>query len=622
MRRRAAIAVVAFLALAIALGGALVAQNSFREKDLPAAQTARLAPLAPPANVDAGLAKGPVPDGAQTASMEDCLAALAVPEGSSRLLAEQRTLDIGGFLERLGSPLEKDLIADMAGYRPQTASFLDNGLPASLFWTYSAPNPAGERRLPAAERRALEGLLAGGEGLWELDDATLGSRWGDTSFAGHLIRLTRERGEALRRTLPSLAGRLPITSHELAIAIEAGVPLADFSALVDAASVDLAATWLNGANLAKLAAIHGRPEILGFLMSSGVDPLAATSWGHRTVLDDIASLPKPPDAEPLAAVVERLIAAGGRPRLPSTLAALRKWLPDTALPPLHPDAAAAITPALESAARTVAEMDAQWQQRIVAAERMEERCEALARSDRFAGAFEGTGLAAKQRHSDALLRREQRWLDSLGDATGAGGESSEAEQALIDAVSDGRWTDALAIADEIGGHRHLILLHIALGADAPRDVLLALAQHNGGVVPKEAASYLADNDRPDASAIAEALEPFGFDPHHVDELGRNAFSVLAEGDLDQEGAWRFARYLASRSVTAKPTAFGLDPLDITLQRLLKLPRWRRGNIRFARFLIDHGAPVEVSHRQLARRIATADANIYQLLVATVPELAS
>lgn len=559
--------------------------------------------------------------------MEDCLAALAVPEGSSRLLAEQRTLDIASFLEQLGSPLEKALVADMAGYRPQTASFLDNGLPASLFWTYSAPHPAGERRLPAAERRALEGLLARGvEGLWELDDATLGSRWGDTSFTGHLIRLTGERGGALRSALPSLAGRLPITSHELAIAIEEGVPLADFSVLVDAASVDLAATWRNGANLAKLAAIHGRPDILGFLMSNGVDPLAATSWGHRTVLDDIASLPKPPDAEPLAAVVEQLVAAGGRPRLPSTLAALRKWLPDTTLPALHPDAAAALTPALASAARTVAEMDARWQQRIAAAERMEARCEALARSDRYAGAFAGTGLAAKQRHSDALLRREQRWLDSLGDATeaegdGAAGESSEAEQALVDAVSDGRWMDAVALADEIGGYRHLILLFIALGADAPRDVLLALAQRNGGAVPKEAASYLADNDRPDASAIAEALEPFGFDPHYVDERGRNAFSVLAEGDLDQ-GAWRFARYLASRSVTAKPTAFGLDPLDITLQRLLKLPRWRRGNIRFARFLIDHGAPVESSHRQLARRIATADANIYQRLVATVPELAS
>lgn len=485
MRKRAAIAVVAFLALAIVLAGALVGQNSFREKELPAAQTAHLVPLAQPARGDAGLAKGPSPALTETASMEDCLAALAVPEGSSRLLAEQRTLRIGKFLEQLGSPLQKALVADMAGYRPQTASFLDNGLPASLSWTYSAPHPTGERRLPAAERRALEGLLARGvEGLWELDDATLRSRWGDTSFTGHLIRLTRERGGALRSALPSLAGRLPITSHELAIAIEEGVPLADFSVLVDAASVDLAATWLNGANLAKLAAIHGRPDILGFLMSNGVDPLAATSWGHRTVLDDIASLAKPPGAEPLAAVVERLVAAGGRPRLPSTLAALRKWLPDTTLPALHPDAAAALTPALERAARTVAEMDAQWRARIVAAERMEARCEALARSDRYAGAFAGTGLAAKQRHSDALLRREQRWLDSLGGATeaegdGAAGESSEAEQALVDAVSDGRWMDAVALADEIGGYRHLILLFIALGADAPRDVLLALAQRNG-----------------------------------------------------------------------------------------------------------------------------------------------
>ena len=346
------------------------------------------------------------------------------------------------------------------------------------------------------------------------------------------------------------------------------------------------------------------------------------------MLDDIASLPKPQNTEALANVVESLIAAGDQPYLPSTRATLRHWLPDASLPALHPDAAAALlAPAVADAAKTVAAMDAEWTRKIDAAARLEQRCERLAGSEAHAAAFRGTGLAAKRRHQAALLRHEERWLSDLAhtaeDAAANKGDAlTDDEQALIDAVSDDRWDDAVAIADAIGGYKPLALLFVALGAGAPLDVLLALTQRNGGALPKDAAQYLAGNRRPDASAIAEALEPFGFDPHYVDAHGRNAFSVLAEADLDKEGAWRFAEYLASRSVSVKPTAFGLDPLDTALTELLRHPRWRAANIRFARFLIDQGAPIERSHRELASMIATADANTYRRLVSVVPELAS
>ena len=431
--------------------------------------------------------------------------------------------------------------------------------------------------------------------------------------------------------LPTLGGRLPVGAHELVVAIEEGVALADFKTLLDEAdeaNVDLAGTWRDGANLAKVAAIHLRPDILRFLMSNGVDPAAPTRWGRRAVLDNIASLPKPQNMEALANVVELLVAAGDQPYLPSTRATLRQWLPDASLPALHPDAAAALlAPAVTAAAQTVAAMDAEWTRKRDAAARLEQRCERLAESEAHAGAFRGTGLAAKRRHQAALLRREERWLSDLAhtaeDAAANKGDAlTDDEQALIDAVSDDRWDDAVAIADAIGGYKPLALLFVALGADAPLDVLLALTQRNGGALPKDAARYLAGNQRPDASAIAEALEPFGFDPHYVDAQGRNAFSVLAEADLDKEGAWRFAEYLASRSVSVKPTAFGLDPLDTALTELLRHPRWRAANIRFARFLIDQGAPIERSHRELASMIATADANTYRRLVSVVPELAS
>ena len=614
--------------LVLVLAGALVAQRTFLENERAVEAAESAAASAGASERDALLANGEIPPVVQTASSEDCLAALAVAEGSSQLMAEQRRLHIQSVLKEAGGPLERALAADIAGYRPETTSVLDNGLPASMFWAYSAPNPLGERELSAAERRRLKGVLQGGgiEALAALDDAgLLSARWGDTTLTGHLIT---EHGEALYGALPTLGGRLPVGAHELAIAIEEGVALADFKTLLDEANVDLATTWRDGANLAKVAAIHLRPEILRFLMSNGVDPAAPTRWGRRTVLDDIASLPKPQNTEALVNVVESLIAAGDQPYLPSTRATLRHWLPDASLPALHPDTAAALlAPAVADAAKTVAAMDAEWTRKIDAAARLEQRCERLAGSEAHAGAFRGTGLAAKRRHQAALLRREERWLSDLAHtaedaAVNKGDALTDDEQALIDAVSDDRWDDAVAIADAISGFKPLALLFVALGADAPLDVLLALTQRNGGALPEDAARYLAGNRRPDASAIAEALEPFGFDPHYVDAHGRNAFSILANADLDKEGAWRFAEYLASRSVSVKPTAFGLDPLDTALTKLLRHPRWRAANIRFARFLIDQGAPIERSHRELASMIATADANTYRRLVSVVPELAS
>ena len=619
---------------ALVLAGALVAHKTLIDNE---SSVEEIENVGAPARflegdallADALLAKEGVLSAVE-ASSADCFAALAVPEGSSQLMVEQRRLHIQSVLEEAGGPLERALAADIAGYRPEAASVLDNGLPASLFWTYSAPNPLGERKLSVAERRRLEGVLQSGgiEELAGLDDAALLSvRWGDTTLTGHLIA---EHGETLYGALPTLDGRLPVGMHELAIAIEEGVALADFETLLDDANVNLTATWRNGTNLAKIAAIRLQPDILRFLMSNGVDPAASTTWGRRAALDDIASLSKPRNTAALADVVELLVAAGDQPYLPRTLATLRQWLPAAQLPALHADAAdALLAPAVTEAAKTVAAMDAEWTRKIDAAMRLEQRCERLAGSETHAGAFRGTGLAAKRRHQAALMEREQRWLRTLPrPLEGAAGHEGDAptrtedEQALADAVSDGRWDDAIGIADAIGSHKPLVLLFVALGAEAPLDVLLALTQRNGGVLPKDAAWYLAGNQRSDASAIAEALEPYGLDPHDVDAQGRNAFNALAEADLDKEGTWRFAEYLASRSVSVKPTAFGLDPLDITLTKLLKLPQWRIANIRFARFLIDHGAPVERSHRQLAAMLATADANTYQRLVSVVPELAS
>lgn len=567
----------------------------------------------------------------------DCLAALAAlaaPEGSSSLLREQRRLRIEGFLDRLGGALRRELVADLAGYRPQRQAVFESGLSPGMFWRYAPPSPPGQRRLSREEFRSLEQMRRR-DGLVELADASVfQSRWGVTTYAGYLIE---EHGEAFHAALPMAAGAFPLGLHELAVAVRAGVAEAEFAALLAAVEVDLQTTWHNGANLAKVAAIHNRPAILRALMARGVDPAAALRWpAGRSVLDDVAARPQPEGADgtrALADVVRLLTAAGDRPYLPSTLATLAQWLPAASLPTLHPESEALLA-SLAGPATTVAAMDAEWTAKAATAAQLERQCqgETAAADAQYAAGFpRDSSLAAKQRQQQALAAWAEQANEELRAQTERerGGEDQpldavtpeiqRARDAIIMAVADDRWDDAIAVADQLGGHVPMLLLHGAL-ADAPLGALLALLERNDGRLPRNAAEYLAR--RADAAEIAAALEPYGLDLNYVDPRGRNAFGLLAATPLENDGAWRFAEYLASRSVPVKPSARGLDPLDLVLTRLVEYPRASGARIRFARFLIDHGAPVEPSHLELAAQLSLRSEDAHRRLLRVVPELAS
>ena len=563
-------------------------------------------------------------------SSTDCIEALAKPAANSQLMSEQKQLAVASFIKEHGSPLEQDLIADIAGIRPDTHAVLDTGLPAVLFLKYGAPLPSEAHKPTDNELRRVEDVL--GSALSE----RLTSPTHETTLAAYLVR---EHGDAVAAALPALDGVLPIGLYELAVAIEVGWAAADFQVLLDISNVDVNARWYNGANLAKVAAIYLRPRILRLLTSRGVDPSAELMWDHGSVLDDMALMrtaapmhtPAPPlDEEAFADVVRQLIAAGDRPYLPSTLSALRKWLPGTPMPTLHPDSAALLTPAIEATTKAVGAMDAEWDEKVEAARRLERRCDTVIADSVEHGVFLGTDLAAKRRYQEALDRRETRSLEKLAAAQGdeskadapSDGPAEPKPNPLLQAVIDQRWTDAVAMADQEGGLAPLFVLHIALGSEAPLDVLVALINRTGGSTPQDVLRSLAQNRRPDAAQVAKALEPYGLDPHAVDAQGRNGFTFIAGANFESESTWRFAEYLASRAVTVKPNAYGLDPLDTVLLRLLDLPLVSRASIPFVRFLIDHGAPIEPSHLQLAESISKADAETYRRLVNAVPELAS
>ena len=288
-------------------------------------------------------------------------------------------------------------------------------------------------------------------------------------------------------------------------------------------------------------------------------------------------------------------------------------------------------------------------QALAAAKRLEDACKSQIAADpeRALRAFEGTGLASKLRYQEALVARRDQVAQALRLAAEAEPRGEERGRVTLNrrefeemtaARKDGRWRAMLALADRGGGHAHKMLLPLVLRTDAPLEVLLVLARRAARWprppnVPdwyldhrlQDGVLQLAMFPRDDVVAVVAALEPLGLDLHYVDAQGRNAFTILALfiQSHNNEARLQFAELLASRSVAVKPRAFGLDPLDTVLMRLVEFPQSMGSPaIPFVRFLIDHGAPIEASHLELARQLAAADAAVYRRLVRTVPALAS
>ena len=549
------------------------------------------------------------------ADASDCFAGLAATT-TSRWLQKQRLETIDRFLWQ-HEALPRTLIEDLAGYVRRTARSPRAVLSYPV--EYLAPSAAGRRLLSGNERQRVRNLLETGgiEALVALVDAdVLQAHWGPgMSVVTYLIK---EHGEALYAALPRMAGSLTVGLPELAAAIELEVAPENFRLLLEAADVDPAATWRDGANLAKLAALRIRPETLRLLTARGVDP-ATRPPTYGAILDEVVASAKQQNiasTDALADVVRQLAAAGAQPNLPSTLATLAEWLPEVPLPPLHPEAASLVD-SLAGAAARVAAMDADWRRRIDAASRVEQRCEAqLDDFERSSSAFQATNLAAKQRYRDVRHRRSAEKRRAAYEA--AARTAGELGEALYLATMGQQWRDALAIADQAGGSAHREVLATAFVYAAPLAVILEVAARSESL-PDDLIRSVAHH--PDAAAVAEALEPLGLDVHRVDEEGRNAFTALASSFGGVETQWQFAEYLANRSVAVKPHPFGLDPLDELLMRLVEWPE-RRGGVQFARFLIDHGAPVESSHIELAEQLSMADPGVYRRLMELVPELAS
>ena len=566
---------------------------------LPAADQEAAVPPAPPG--------APVLGGIQdaAASREHCQDELAALENSSALLRQRRAVAIAKFRRQSGlTGLARELAVDLAGQRAESKpdDVYRRNHPQS-----TSPPLARQRRqmlVQLLESVGLGGLL--GYGLWVSEDR---------------------------------APELTFGEREMAEAIKHGVPLEVLRKLGDWSGLFPGATMTSGVNLANAAAIYGRPTLLRWLIGQGAAP-----FGGGAVLDDIALLPVAKDDSRYAAVATQLLELGARPHMPSTLGWLAERLPN-AKPALHPDARAILErPEIERVAEGLRSLVADWNARIAAAESVERRCLAAASNmpadDRPAALL--SSLASKQRHEDAArealendpLWREFEEISARTEAMMGTGDVPEATRAYGQMRSlwrAGRYHAAFATAEE-WGLDYETLVELSLRRGAPLPAVLIAVERNGGRLPANAILLLAEKPWPGAAELARVLfERYGFDPHVVDRDGRNAHDLLSTRFYNLQGptgvgalnpdSRALARFLAEQAVTVKPRPLGFDPLDNVLRAGLRTTLAWPAVVDHCRFLLDHGAPVERSHLELAALIAERYPARYRQLADAAPELA-
>lgn len=596
---------------------------------------------------------------AEVALQLDCLDLWGKASSNLTLATDRKRFGIRSFLASLEnqgfSSLAQRLVADLAGIGAVDLDMRSYAGPQSESAAVEQPRTAvyslprtGVHSLPLskAQSNRVRDALQAPAIEWLIDefqaDPSLPRRYWlredpfdldqATTVLGHAIRV---RGQELYRAIDFIPEEVSFGLHELAVAVGHGVGAADLAKLLDRSDVDPTTSWRDRRTprdntLAMVATLSANPAALELLLALGSDP----SLGRRSVLDE---LPLPTEqSEAVQEVVHVLLAHGDRPYLPSTRAALKRWLPQLSVLPLHLDAEAELaTFAMEDVARELASLVEDWDRRVMHASRIEQHCQ-HAWDDEREPLLEGSGgLAAKMRRQDELdkryeiaqrenLRTSQRWMEQLEP------EAARILETLFEAVNESRWEDAMLLADSLGLEAvDELLLFRALFFGAPMEVIETLIDRAGGVLPERAVLTLAAAPNEQALPVAKMLsQRYRLDLHFVDERGRNAVSEAVSLFWDtqfnsvvvDENVARWLTFLSENSVTMKPDSGGMDPLDLVLQEMVRRPFTNPAGVRVARFLIDHGAAVGASHRDLVDEIAMADWDGYRRLIQEVPEL--
>ena len=367
------------------------------------------------------------------------------------------------------------------------------------------------------------------------------ARYPTVTVLGAVIR---GHGAVSDQWLDDVPDDWPVRVHDLAVAIEENVSATAFERLLDRKG-GAAAEWPDDftgrdVNLAQLAAFHRRPELLRMLIARDVDPVA----GSPPLLDDIARLPERSQDE--ADVVDMLVAAGVTVRRPGMLGVLVALYPGQPGLALDPGAKAAMASAeVAELARRLGEAKDRWDVERDELEFWRARCgDGAASTGRRAIASaapsDESGLTAKRQHDLARrLAHEQEVQEAAAASLVGAGPPRQRDDHQRDLVTrayesavNGQWDEAVAIANGLhppfSDFVNRDLLSHALEVGASMDSFEALLDLNDGILPDDAILDLCSRGWEGSADLAEALLVDGLDVHHVDRIGRNAFSSIAE----------------------------------------------------------------------------------------------
>ena len=454
-------------------------------------------------------------------------------------------------------------------------------------------------------------------------------------------------------------GNVASQQRKLVEAIEQGATLSAFEALLDSTGVDVRSTWLSffpfRLNLAIVAVANVRPAILRLLIERGVDPTHESLSALDAIADalnrDVFSLPEPQLSVALSDIVSQLVSVGDRAYRPSAGTTIQRALPGVGEIPLHADVERAVTnPRVIEASQALASLGAEWNARIDIGTRIESECIGKATDAESMEARHS--LAAKMQFEEAFERQQQQFLEQIRGQSERLGEmlfvppedlaaAMSGLEPLLEARQESRWEEVVELMDVTHPVVRNMAAHFlseALEEGATTEVIEALIEHNHGSLPSDAILNLVEYRTDGSVDIARYLEQHhGLDVHFVDEDGRNAFSVLVPGGPYEEfyelssndqsllasanpDTLEWAYFLADREVSLKPYRWGLDPLDRLLKEMVDLTIVAPVAIGYVRFLIDEGAPVELSHLELADRLYEESPVAYRALIEWVPEL--
>lgn len=527
----------------------------------------------------------------------DCAVLMTTIEGSPELARFRRDLEIDLFLRDQGFGwLERELVMDLAGYREQRAAL-----------AFKRNHPIETSPPLSNDRRR---------------------RLGDTLQRAGVLRYF---GTGWHSEIP--VPELTFGHHEAARAIKHGVSAEALMELIDASGIDPTVVSRYGAaSLVRTAAMHGRPDLVRFLLERGVDPTRK----RGSVLDDLPFAWEQNSRRVMyAEVIGLLSAAGDRPYLPSTLKEITKAMPDyVSVPRLHAASAMAIqTPQVRDAADGLTELVAAWEAKLDDAASVERRCR-----DWLNVANERNPLGRHGRNeskfADPKMLEQAKGLLALAEEQIKAGNVPEETKAfvrMLDLWSAGLWKDAFAVADEWDlGYEELLVQSLKHGA--PFEVVMEVVRRNGGRIPQDAILHLAYSPWSGATEVAETLVAvYGMDSHFVSPDGRSAYDELVEQFYNLKGpnnigqpepaGWAMAQFLARQGVAAVPSGSGSDPLHRVLRNALEFPFTVPAAVAYARLLVDQGAPVGSTHRKFAAWLAEVNREGYQQLVEAVPELA-